>query len=122
MRLFPLTAPLFLVLLSGRDNFADNARDASKICSYTPSGTVNINVGQQQTFGAQIGCSGLGVEISPANGTAGFTSGSECSLTTFTTGPTSLFKVRGCQDGTVTVNVRDGSTVIQTITVVVSYL
>lgn len=89
----------------------------SATCSWTPTGPVTIGVGEEQTFGSALGCSGYSVDITPANGTAGFTSGTACSLTSITTTNSGLFKVRGCATGSVTVTVRSGSTVIQTISV-----
>lgn len=96
---------------------------SSDCVPYTPSDTVHIAVNAEQTFGpASTGCSGLSISISPANGTAGFTSGTACTLTSFTTGSAGIFKIRGCQPGTVTVSIKQGSTTLQTITLIVDYV
>lgn len=86
---------------------------------YTPSGTVHINVNAQQSFVPDSICSGLTITISPSNGTAGFINGSACSQTTYVTGGIGTFKIRGCQSGTATVTVTQGSTVLQTIDLVI---
>jgi hypothetical protein len=65
----------------------------------------------------QIGCSSRYVEITPANGDAGFSHGSGCTLTTNTT--VLVFKIRGCQTGTVLAEVYTNSsksTHLQTVT------
>lgn len=124
MWMYLLAAPLLVALVGERGNVVENARSASMACvPWTPSGTVSIPVGEQQTFvPSQTGCSGFTVTVSPADGTAGFPQGVEgCSVTPFTTGSTGLFKIRGCvTDGSVDVTVKDGQTVVQTITVVVT--
>jgi len=87
---------------------------------YTPSGTVHIDVNAQQTFAPDSTfCSGFFIRISPDVGIAGFTQGSACDQDTVTTASTGLFKIRGCEPGTVSVTVNQGSTVLQTISVVV---
>ena len=90
----------------------------SSCIPYTPAGPVTIPVDSVQTFAPNaIPCSGLTIEISPADGTAGFYPGSGCTQTSFTTGSSGLFKVRACDTGSVTVSIKQGSTVLQTITV-----
>lgn len=89
-------------------------------CSWTPSGTVNIAIGAIQTFTSSGGCSGYAVDITPTTGIAGFSSGTDCDLTSVTTTSTGLFKVRGCVAGSATVTIRNGGAVVQTIGVVVA--
>jgi hypothetical protein len=119
MQLPFIAAPLLLALLGA----GSGTPAPAETCSYEPSGVVGIGIGEVQTFHPQTGsCSGLSVSISPADGTAGFSSGSGCTLTGVTTGAFGVFKVRGCENGSVTVTISSGGTVLQTIDVIVSYL
>lgn len=86
-------------------------------CTWSPAGPVSLAPDAEQTFTSGFGCSGYTVTISPANGTAGFTAGSACDLTEVTTSGSGIFKVRACEVGSVTVTIRSGSTVVQTISV-----
>lgn len=114
-----LIAPVVAALLSTAPRNAPIPEVAT--CSWTPAGEVTIEPGEIQTFvsGGGFGCSGYSVSITPDNGTAGFSSGTDCTLTSVTTSGAGIFKVRGCNAGGVTVTIRSGSTVVQTISVVV---
>ncbi len=120
MRVHLIAVPLAVVVLSGSANLPREFGGAATTCSYTP-GVAHIDVEEVQTFlpSDEEECTGLTIEISPDDGTAGFSSGEGCSLTSVTTGAAGIFKVRGCEIGSVTVTVRDGSTTLQTITVTV---
>src|SRR5688572_1627879 len=123
MRLHVFVAPLMLLLwLAGHNAMRDATNPTMTTCSWSPSGTVYVWPGYVQPFVTDLPCPGYNIDISPADSTAGFSSGAGCTLTSVTTGGSGTFKVRGCVDGTVTVTVRDGSTVVQQITVVVSWL
>lgn len=75
-------------------------------CTWSPGGPVSIAPGAVQLFTSSFtGCGGVSVSISPANGTAGFSAGSDCTLTSTTTRSNGTFKVRGCNEGAVTVTV-----------------
>ncbi len=87
-------------------------------CVWSPSGPVVLAPGGQQTFVAQTGCGGQSVSINPANGTAGFTAGTNCTLTSTTTGSAiGTFKVRGCSEGSVVVTIATGQTINVTVDV-----
>lgn len=115
-------APLLLLaLLGGTANV--NATPAApptapQTCTFEPSGPVNIAIGEVEVFYSELGCSDYYVSLSPANGTAGFSSGTECSLTDVYRA-SGVFKVRGCTAGTVTATVSSGGTVLQTIDITV---
>lgn len=87
-------------------------------CSFEPAGPVTIAIDEVQTFFISEGasCTDVNVTITPANGTAGFSSGTACTLT-YVTPAGVLFKIRACANGSVTATVREGSTVVQTISV-----
>lgn len=91
-------------------------------CSYSPEGPVSLEIGEVQTFIQDEGssCSDINVTITGGSGVAGFSSGSECTLTYKEV--TLLFKIRGCAIGNATATVRSGSTVIQTFSIAVGPL
>jgi hypothetical protein len=98
------------------------SNSAQNCIPYSPSGTVAMDVGATQTFFPAMGfCGPVDVSISPNNGVAGFTSGTDCNTTTNTTGGVGLFKIRTCNSGNVTVTIRDGATVLQTIQIITTF-
>lgn len=118
MHISPI-APLLLALLGGLWQVPTpaSAPVARQDCWFEPSGTVNIDPGNVQVFYSDA-CAGATVTISPADGTAGFSSGTDCTLTQVTN-RTVLFKVRGCVEGTVTATVSSGGFPVQSIDIVV---
>lgn len=121
-----IAAPLMLALLGAQVPAPSPAAPSAPLaprstCYYEPSGSVFIGIGEVQTFFADLdSCSGLNVSISPANGVAGFSSGTACTKTSVVTGSAGIFKVRGCSAGSVTVTVSSGHSVLQTIYVTVA--
>ena len=115
----PIVATISLVGFVPADTDSADIFSEPASCSYAPSGTVDILPGSVQTFVPESGnCAGVTVTIAPDDGIAGFSSGSECTLTSVQPGsPAYLFKVRGCDEGAVTVTVSAGSSVLQTIAV-----
>lgn len=114
-----VAAPLLLALLGAVNAPPAALSAAAQTCAFEPSGTVEIEIGAVQVFSSDLGCSDYSVSLSPANGTAGFSSGTECSLT-YVYRSSGGFKVRGCDDGTVTATVSRGGTVLQTITIAIT--
>lgn len=89
-------------------------------CSFSPSGTVSIDIDEVKTFTpSSLECSGLTATISPADGSAGFSSGTACTKTSVTI--TTLIKVRGCDFGSPTLTIRDGGIVVQTIDLLIGF-
>lgn len=116
----PFVAPLLVALLGGP--LPAPPPTASQTCSYQPAEFVFIDIGEVQPFFSDLGgCDGLTITISPGDGTAGFSRGTDCTLHQVTTGSTGVFKVRGCEQGSVNVTISDGATVLQTIVVIVGY-
>ena len=113
-----IVAPLLLALLGGLNAPPAAPPTAPQTCTFEPSGPVNIAIGEVEVFYSELGCSDFSVSLSPANGTAGFSSGTDCTLTEVYR-PTGIFKVRGCLTGTVTATVSKGGTVLQTIAITV---
>lgn len=110
-----VVAPLLLALLGGGLNAPAAAPPAAPpTCTFEPSGPVSIGIGEVEVFWSELGCSDYSVSLSPADGTAGFSSGTECTLTEVYRS-SGVFKVRGCITGTVTATVSKGGTVVQTI-------
>ena len=82
----------------------------------------HIPVGQIQTFAPSniTACDGAYGVITPASGAAGFSQGSQCTLTQVQESGASLFKIRKCTSGGVTFRIyTDASqtTLLQTITI-----
>lgn len=111
-------------IMAGANNAQrSSASNGRMACApWSPSGTVYIEPGQVRSFGPSgLECSGYSLNISPADSTAGFSATTGCSVTETTTVGSGLFKVRGCSLGNVTVSIRDGTVVVQTIAVIVGY-
>jgi hypothetical protein len=118
MRPYLLAVPALVVLLGASGNTREHARAraGAKICHFTPAGPVSINVDDFKLFyGDEQQCDGKTVEITPDYGFAGFW---RCDQTSYAI-ESGAFKVMGCSHGSVTVTVRDGGYVIQTISVYV---
>jgi hypothetical protein len=116
-----VAAPLLLALLGAADNAPPATPPTTpQTCVFEPSGPVSIAVGAGEVFSSAEGCSDYSVVLSPADGTAGFSSGTECTLTEVYR-PVGVFKVRGCVIGTVTATVSKGGSVLQTITINVGW-
>jgi hypothetical protein len=86
-------------------------------CHFTPDGEVSMYPGEILTF-AYMGsedCTGYTINISPADGTAGLSKGTLCSMSNWTISSpySALFKVRACQEGEVSITVRDPSSVVK---------
>jgi len=85
-------------------------------CMWSPSGTVLIPSGDQQTFFPdQGGCTGYVITITPSTAPYGFTQGTDCNLKSVTISGSTLFKIRACDIGTGTVTIKLGGTTVQTI-------
>jgi hypothetical protein len=84
-------------------------------CNWEPSGLVGIAVGTLQSFIHDISppCVTHQITITPSNAPFGFSSGTACTLKTINTAV--VFKVRSCANGTGTVTIRLGTTVVETI-------
>lgn len=98
---------------------ADKRIDSSEVgrpmtCQFSPSGTVNIEAGHKQVFSGS-GCSGTVTQTITPAGTddAGFNAACTDLLNESATG----FLVFGCNQGGVTVTVRQNRVVVQGITV-----
>jgi len=129
---FPTVALATLVALAACDQGGPDPAPADPLMltsgpcgGYAPS-SGDIAVDSQQSFVRQditIPCDWRYGEITPANGTAGFTQGTACGLTA-TTGNL-VFKVRGCEAGEVTLKIYTDSTkttLLQTIPISVGLL
>lgn len=118
-----LTAPLVAALLGGlatppaSSPAPARAPSAAQTCYYDYPEYVFIQVGEVMPFFGD-NCAGMNISISPADGTAGFSSGTACTKTDVTT-VYGVFKVRGCQAGSVTVSISDGGIQLQTIQIIV---
>jgi len=101
------------------------ASHATLSCSYSPSGTVGISVGQSKTFtpSSVSDCDGAYGTLTPTDGRVGFGISSPCGVFEKQEGGgASLFKVRRCSTGTAEFKIYTNSsktTLLQTISIVI---
>jgi len=89
-----------------------NLRSPSTTCLWSPSSSVEIEVGASETFNAFscLDASGYTATLSKIDGTAGFTRGDGCELFEVVTDSSAgTFKVEGCEIGEVVVTILDPS-------------
>lgn len=95
---------------------ADVDISVSEPCDVAFSPTsADIEIGEIEIFAATPFCPGITASLAPANGTAGFSSGTACTLTSVSS--QGLVKVRGCQEGSATLTIRQDGVVVQTINI-----